>query len=1020
MRLGLCALASVLLSVDAASAERLPVRTYGQADGLPSTFVAHIFSDSRGLLWFSTRDGLARFDGTRFVTYGIEDGLPVPTVNFLLETRSHTYWVATNGGGICRIDTGVVARLAARAGTSSPETKSVFHCLSLGGGAADLVNVLEEDRDGRIWIGTDGGLFRLEAHGSQPVPVNLQDVWGDARPVRIPALLASPDGDMWVGTNDGLVRLRNADRPRLYAATNATAKPPVRDIVRSTDGNIWVAYTNGLFRICASAACAGGEWIPVDDKLVDVNALVADADGRIWIGSARGLVDFDGRQFRRYRSSHGLPEQAVRALAKDRDGNIWVATYGVTRLRPDGFLSYGESDGLTAARIYALYEDTTGQVFAVGGNWILSRFDGTRFVSVQVPVPPGLPSWGSQMAFLDRRNAWWIVGDRSLGRYPQIDRIEQMQGPPLLVYPKRHWVPQHRFIQLFEDVRSDVWWSAVSANGELGRWDRRTQAVVVYPDVNGGVPGSWATAFGEDAAGNLWIGFNLGGLVRYDGSRFETLSGALLPDGAITSIHRDIAGRLWIGSNKDGLTRVDDPDAERPRFARYTTRDGLSTGNVRCITSDALGRIYVGTARGVDRIDPASGSVRRYTTEDGLANGFVTTALHDSRGRLWFGTMDGLSRLVTGPELPVVAPATWIEGWRVNGAPQHTSLLGQASISDIVLEPHQTEVEIEFYAVEFREARNLRYQYRLEGTASDWSRPAAERRVHYSRLGAGRYEFQVRAVTAEGVAGSTPASLSFVILPPLSDRWWFRTSVLAGVMLLVIAVHRYRVARLLAVERVRMRIAADLHDDIGGSLSRISIQSEVACREAVALGEQPRRRLVEVADSARGLVDALGDIVWSVDPRRDDLASVCRRIREYADDLFTGSGVHWTYTASGKLESVQLDPQTRRNLFLLLKEAVTNVARHARAQSVSLKIELANRELLVELRDDGRGFDTSALEPQDLSDHHGIASMRARAERLGASLSIESSPASGTTIRMQLPILGRWGRMNMLLSRRLR
>ena len=251
------------------------------------------------------------------------------------------------------------------------------------------------------------------------------------------------------------------------------------------------------------------------------------------------------------------------------------------------------------------------------------------------------------------------------------------------------------------------------------------QAFVRYPEVHGRVRGDWPTAFGEDASGKLWIGFNLGGLVRYDGSRFELLSGDGVPDGAITSIHRDRTGRLWIGSSSDGLTRVDDPVAERPRFARYTTREGLSTGNVRCITSDALGRIYVGTSRGVDRIDPRSGLVRRYTTEDGLANGFVTTALHDSSGRLWFGTMDGLSRLVTGPERPVVAPTTWIEGWRVNGVPQPVSHLGQASISGIVLQPNQTEVEIEFYAVEFREASALRYQYRLEGAGGEWSRPGA-------------------------------------------------------------------------------------------------------------------------------------------------------------------------------------------------------------------------------------------------------------------------------------------------------
>jgi signal transduction histidine kinase len=177
---------------------------------------------------------------------------------------------------------------------------------------------------------------------------------------------------------------------------------------------------------------------------------------------------------------------------------------------------------------------------------------------------------------------------------------------------------------------------------------------------------------------------------------------------------------------------------------------------------------------------------------------------------------------------------------------------------------------------------------------------------------------------------------------------------------------------------------------------------------------------MEIADSARGLVDALGDVVWSVDPRRDDLASVCRRVREYADDLFPESGVRWRYAASGPLESVKLDPETRRNLFLLLKEAVTNIARHAKARSVSLAIELTGRELNVHLQDEGCGFAQGALERGGPSDCHGLASMRARAGRLGAELSVASSPGAGTTVCVHLPLVRSWQRMNMLLSRRLR
>jgi signal transduction histidine kinase len=216
-----------------------------------------------------------------------------------------------------------------------------------------------------------------------------------------------------------------------------------------------------------------------------------------------------------------------------------------------------------------------------------------------------------------------------------------------------------------------------------------------------------------------------------------------------------------------------------------------------------------------------------------------------------------------------------------------------------------------------------------------------------------------------------------------------------------------------------MRIAADLHDDVGGSLSRISIQSEVARRDAAALGEEPVRRLTEIAESARELIDALGDVVWSVDPRRDDLASVCRRIRGYADDVFLSDGVRVTFTAPSNLACVKLDPQARRHLFLLFKEGVTNVARHACARSVSLDFAATNRELRAELRDDGRGLDPILLASGNRSDRHGIGSMRERAERLGGKLTIESCPGTGTTLTLHMPIRHQWG-ITMLLSGRMR
>jgi hypothetical protein len=242
---------------------------------------------------------------------------------------------------------------------------------------------------------------------------------------------------MWVGTGRGLVRLFDDDSAVRYPVPSTAAQSPVRDMARGVDGQLWVAYPRGLLRLCAApytclpgtrtqSAQAGVEWIDLPGAEIGESALAVSTTGRVWVGTDRGLLEFDGHGFRQYGAAHGLPTRLISELAEDRDQNLWIASLsGVIKLNPDGFLSYDEHDGLTSARIHALFENARGELFAVGGNWIVSRFDGVRFESVTPRVPPGPPRWGAQLAFLDRGNSWWILGDAALGRYPPVARIEQ-------------------------------------------------------------------------------------------------------------------------------------------------------------------------------------------------------------------------------------------------------------------------------------------------------------------------------------------------------------------------------------------------------------------------------------------------------------------------------------------------------------------------------------------------------------------------------------------------------------------
>ena len=1009
--------------------------------------------DPRGFLWFCTIDGLSRFDGTEFVTYRTDDGLPDPWVTDLLTTRDGAYWVATNDG-VVKLD--ILARRVARdspqpVGEPSPK---LFAPVPFEGSPAQRhVRVLMEDRAGRIWAGGRGGLSLLDEHGTSPrfrpvVP---------SPPAMVTSMLEDDAGSLWIGTLDGLF-LRLSSGGLLQEPTAARARVRhVRALARDGGGRLWIGHDEGLLVLGPGAGaqrletssgarvreCRGRPDRPLrlptraddaceftmSDGLIDrrVRALAVGSDGHVRVGTVDGFSDVDGTHITNVSRMQGLAEDAINTMAEDRDGNLWIGTdaSGAVRIAASGLVSYFEADGLEHDFVPALIETDAGRVAAVSGaQYTINEFDGRRFVAARFNVPRDLPADRYFSVLRDHLGAWWVGTAAGLYRFPPIREIAAVAR----VRPDAHYaglpaLPSDDLFPLFEDQRGDVWLIAqLPDHVRLVRWNRTTDDFRSYGAADG-LPHLAARAavsrpsIVEVSPGQLFVGFREAGLFAYRDGRFEPVLERGAPFG-VSTLHVDRRNRVWVIGIDGAARRIDDPST-RHLVSDASISRSLRGANVRCMLEDRQGRFYFGTTSGIIRVDPGTGSTWRLTRAEGLAQNEVWSALASRRGDIWFGTIAGVSRLDptrVRPRPP--APRTLITAIHVNGDVRVVSEFGDHEVSGLTLAPRERDVAIAFSAISLAPGEHLRYQHRLEGTDNDWSRPSGERVVRFTQLPSGHYRFQVRAVTSSAVVGASAAAVEFVILPPVSQRWWFRSALLAAVLLIAGAAHKYRVARLLALERVRMRIAADLHDDIGGSLSRISIQSEVACREAAALGQQPARRLMEIAESARGLLDALGDVVWSVDPRRDDLASVCRRLREYADDVFTGTGVRWAYAAPANLALVRLDPQARRHLFLLLKEGVTNIARHASARNVSFEIRLEGHELRAELRDDGQGFDTSAVDAA--SDRHGILSMRARAEQLGARLTIESSPGTGTTIVVGLPMPGIRQRMFMLLFKRLR
>jgi signal transduction histidine kinase len=308
---------------------------------------------------------------------------------------------------------------------------------------------------------------------------------------------------------------------------------------------------------------------------------------------------------------------------------------------------------------------------------------------------------------------------------------------------------------------------------------------------------------------------------------------------------------------------------------------------------------------------------------------------------------------------------------------------------------------VEFVGFDYEPGNILRYTYKLDGADSGWSPPRNQQAVNYAALTGGEYRFLVKAVTSEGVESPVPAEIDFIVLPPIWKRWWFESLALALAAALVFAAHRYRVAQMMSLERVRTAIATDLHDDIGASLSQIAILSEVA-RVGGNVPGRPGEPIERVAALARELVDSMGDIVWSIRSEPHGLDSLIRRMREFALDVLASEGVEFELRTPQTGEIVQFGLQARRQLFLMFKECIHNASRHSRATKVIVELKLEDREVVLTVKDNGIGLN-SAEKAAGCTGGTGIPSLHRRAQSLGGRMQLTSKPGDGCCVAIHLP-----------------
>lgn len=989
--------------------EQLPVRRYTVAEGLPIDQVLIIRQDSRRLLWFGTSDGLAWFDGSNFKCLTTDDGLPHRFVPDILETRAGEIWLAT-ANGLCRFNGDP---MASPGGEPRPRIE-VFHPRP-GETDASSIQCLLEAPDGSLWVGTGWGLFHFARQAGK---WQFKEIDIGLKPRRIGysrsinQLLSDRSGSLWIAFDSGLIRRLPDGRVFHYGPARGLPAGSYFTLALDSRGWVWMGSNQGIYAVdpesppaapaivwrMNSGAGTAGVW---------VRALLAASDGRVWAASASGLTVMDpgrGPAFSRtFTKENGLVDQNLFCLMEDDERNVWIGTEtcGALRISPRGFQLFDRTDGLTMNHCQAIFADRPGNLgfFNRELKTAFFGFDGNRFFPVPLPGTEEITWTDKQLMQQDQRGEWWLAtGDKGLWRYAKSATLAGLAGRrPVKIYGEPDGLPGNQVFSVFEDSRGDIWAGVFSLKATLVRWDRRENRFIQYPRAR-----HLPICFQEDRSGAVWAGLYGDGVLRLRPDRIESFpprDGA--PEGLISCLHADRQGRLWIGSVTDGVARVDDPAAARPVFRRYTKKNGFSSNNIRSIEEDRWGRLYFTTSHGVDRLDPATGAIKHFGAADGLSSSFAMVSRMDREGNLWVGSYHGIFRYVPGPDIIRKPPAILVTALRIGGNAHPLAAWGQREVGPLVVPPGQSRLEIEFSGISFAPGDRLGYRYRLAGLDDRWHQISTRRVVDYMNIRPGNYRFFVQAVNSEGTASLLPATVSFTVLAPVWMRWWFIALVLLAVVGGIYAVVRIKVTRRLELERVRTRIATDLHDDIGSSLSQISILSEVTLRHPGVQDQTIQIPLARIAASARELVDGMSDIVWAINPKRDRLGDLVFRMRQFASDLFAEGDITHTFQAPGGEVRIPLGADFRRHFYLIFKECLHNLVRHAQATEADITVRFQGGWLEMEIRDNGRGFDPAGSRREG----HGLESMRSRARELGGVLSIGSVIGKGTRIRLRVPVI---------------
>ena len=944
------------------------VRIWQTEDGLPQNTVTSITQSADGYLWVGTYAGLARFDGARFHTYDVmsSPALSDERIASLYPDSRDTLWIGSESGQTFQYRGGEIERVFIH---QHPEAR---------------VSGFMEDGRGAMWVLRADGEFAPLDQTQSPV----ESATGKAE---VLSFARGPHGKCWVSIGGVPQQLdRGVVSPIDFGPAKLTGY--VRAMAASRDGQLWVVR-DGRIRKWVS-----DHW--TEDRGVwdkeDITGMIELSNGALAIGTMASGVEL------RYPDGHALKldydhcsiQNWIRALYEDREGNLWIAggSGGLAMVRKTAFGTLSPPDRWQGRTVLCVVAGKQGELWAGtegAGAYVYRHGQWTHYDHENGLT--GLYIWSATLD--DHGNAW-------LGTWS--DGIFRQSGDRFTLEPELN-ADSKRVLGL---RWMDKTLLAGTANGLIEEKD----GSIVRHDVG------MVVDFVYDSAGTLWLALQEGGVARLTAKGVEKL----IPDQGLArdSVQCLLSDGdvLWMGTQNGGLDRL-----KAGQVSHLGLKMNLPSRVICHIEDDGLGYLWLSTHKGIVRVakrdlnDGAENITSHIPSEtfdqnDGLptleySGGLQAAGCRSPDGRLWFTSNRGLAS-VNPSELPLnpLPPPVRIESFQVDGKSTETLL----STAALKLMPEHERIEIEYTALSLAAPGKVRFKYRLRGLEKEWIDAGPKRTASYSHLPPGKYTFQVIACNNDGVWNMTGQSLALMVEPFFWQTWWFQ--ILSGLLaasiiaLLVRNSTRRRMQRKLdeleyerGIERERMRIAQDLHDDIGSTLTRISMLSQTSGADLQS-SDRTAAVLSGINRATLKVTQTLDEIVWAVNPRHDRLDSLVSYISRLAQETLAEAGVSCHTDLPVELPAWRIAAPVRHNILLAFKEVLNNIIKHSGANHVEIALVLHTAGLTLSIQDNGagkRGKNEDSSGPNRVLGGNGLDNIRQRLAEIGGKADFVRSSEQG-------------------------